>query len=277
MSKGGMQMVGFYLLIWAVILYVGACVGSFLNVVVYRVPRGLSLIKPGSHCPHCKTPLGPTENVPILGWLWLRGRCRHCHAPISWRYPAVEALTMGLFALSFAVLGLSWQAASLALLWGWLVSLALIDLETFLLPEALTRSGLVVGIGVRIVLGWQADESAGVLASLTDGILGMVVGIWSLELVGLLARGILKKEAMGLGDGKLLAMIGMWIGWQGSLLTLLLGSGLGAVAGLVGMRWRRVQWGRPIPFGPYLALGGGLAALWGKPLLGLYLRLIGLD
>ncbi|MGF1574905.1 MAG: prepilin peptidase [Cyanophyceae cyanobacterium] len=270
-------MVGFYLLIWAVILYVGACVGSFLNVVVYRVPRGLSLIKPGSHCPHCKTPLGPTENVPILGWLWLRGRCRHCHAPISWRYPAVEALMMGLFALSFAVLGLSWQAVSIALLWGWLVSLALIDLETFLLPEALTRSGLVVGLGVRIFLGWQAGESAGVLAFLTDGILGMVVGIWSLELVGLMARGILKKEAMGLGDGKLLAMIGMWIGWQGSLLTLLFGSGLGVVAGLLGMRLRRVQWGRPIPFGPYLALGGGLAALWGQPLLGLYLRLIGLE
>lgn len=269
-------MLGLQLLIWAVILYVGACVGSFLNVVVYRVPRNLSLIRPGSHCPHCKTPLGPTENVPILGWLWLRGRCRHCQAPIAWRYPAVEALTMSLYALSFGVLGLTWQAASLALLWGWLVSLALIDLETFLLPEVLTRSGLVAGLLVRIGVGWLEGGTAGVWVSVTDGILGMVVGIWSLELLGLLAGGILKKEAMGLGDGKLLALIGMWLGWQGSLLTLLLGSAVGALVGLVGLRLRRVQWGRPIPFGPYLAIGGGLAALWGDPLLQGYLHVVGL-
>lgn len=266
-----------YFALWVTVLVVGACIGSFLNVVVYRLPRGLSLIHPGSRCPHCLTPLGPTENVPILGWLWLRGRCRHCHAPISWRYPAVEALVMGLWGLSFGILGWTGEGLAAALLWSWLLPLALIDGETFLLPEALTRSGLVVALGIRVGLGWWDGGTTGILSQLTDGILGMVVGIWSLELLGILARWILKKEAMGLGDGKLLAMIGLWIGWQGSLLTLLLGSAIGAVFGLVGMRLRRVRWGRPIPFGPYLALGGGLSALWGSQILQAYWQLIGIN
>jgi leader peptidase (prepilin peptidase)/N-methyltransferase len=151
------------LLAWVLVLVLGACVGSFLNVVVYRLPQGLSLLHPGSHCPSCKTPLGPTENIPILGWLLLRGRCRHCGAQISWRYPAVEALTMGLFALSIGALGFSAQGILTCILLSWLLALALIDLDTFLLPEELTRSGLVVGLLARLALPWL--QGSGSLAA----------------------------------------------------------------------------------------------------------------
>ncbi|MDX2273133.1 MAG: prepilin peptidase [Cyanobacteriota bacterium] len=267
-----------YLPIWIAILYVGAAVGSFINVVVYRLPLGLSLIQPGSHCPHCKTPLGPSENVPILGWLWLRGHCRHCGVAISWRYPAVEALTMGLYGLSFLVLGLSPQAGIVCVLLSWLLALALIDLDTFLLLEELTQSGLLLGIPVRLLMPWLEGSGSGMasLESLLAGILGAVLGIWSLEIIGYLGKLFLGREAMGLGDGKLLAMVGMWLGWPGVVVTLLVGCLVGTLGGAIGMAMQRVQWGRPIPFGPYLAIGGAVAALVGQPLIGLYLRISGL-
>ncbi|WP_414399418.1 prepilin peptidase [Synechococcus sp. R3-13] len=262
------------LLGWVLVLVLGACVGSFLNVVVYRLPQGLSLLHPGSHCPSCKTPLGPTENIPILGWLLLRGRCRHCGAQISWRYPAVEALTMGLFALSIGALGFSAQGILTCVLLSWLLALALIDLDTFLLPEELTRSGLVVGLLARLALPWL--QGSGSLAatglSLVEGIAGAVLGLWLLEGIGLLARWVLGREAMGGGDSKLLALIGMWLGWQGVVVALLLGSGFGLLASLLAMTKGRARLGKPIPFGPYLAMGGGVAALAGSQLVEGYLR-----
>lgn len=266
------------LLGWVLVLVLGACVGSFLNVVVYRLPRGLSLLYPGSHCPHCKTPLGPTENIPILGWFLLRGRCRHCGAQISWRYPAVEALTLGLFGLSIAILGFSPRGILTCVLLGWLLALALVDLDTFLLPEALTRSGLVAGLLARLALPWL--EGSGSLAamglSLVAGIGGAVLGIWLLEGIGFVARWVLQREAMGGGDGKLLALIGMWLGWQGVVVTLLLGSGFGLLGSLLAMTKGKARLGKPIPFGPYLALGGAVAALAGSPLVEAYLHWSGL-
>jgi len=266
------------LLGWVLVLVLGACGGSFLNVVVYRLPRGLSLLYPGSHCPHCKTPLGPTENIPILGWFLLRGRCRHCGDPIAWRYPAVEALTMGLFGLSIAVLGFSPRGILTCLLLSWLLALALVDLDTFLLPEELTRSGLLAGLVARLALPWL--EGSGSLAamglSLVAGIAGAVLGIWLLEGIGLVARWVLQREAMGGGDGKLLALIGMWLGWQGVVMALILGAGLGLVGSLLAMAGGRARLGKPIPFGPYLALGGAVAALAGSPLIEAYLRWSGL-
>ncbi len=263
---------------WALVLILGACVGSFLNVVVYRLPRGLSLLYPGSHCPRCKTPLGPTENLPILGWFLLRGRCRHCGDPIAWRYPAVEALTMGLFGLSIAILGFSPRGFLAWVLLSWLLALALVDLDTFLLPEALTRSGLLAGLLARLALPWL--EGSGSLAatgqSLVAGIAGAVLGIWLLEGIGLVARWVLRREAMGGGDGKLLALIGMWLGWQGVVVALILGAVTGLMGSLLALARGRARLGKPIPFGPYLALGGAVAALAGSPLVEAYLRWSGL-
>jgi leader peptidase (prepilin peptidase)/N-methyltransferase len=265
-------------LLWLGVVYVGASVGSFLNVVVYRIPKGMSLIHPGSRCPFCQTPLGPTENIPILGWIWLRGRCRHCKTPISWRYPTVEAGVMLLYVLSFGVLGWTPQAMTTVIFLSWLVALALIDLDTFLLPEELTQSGLVVGALVQAALPWLMGEGSWhhSWSFLVKGILGAVVGIWSLESTGILARLVLKRDAMGLGDGKLLAMIGMWIGWQGVILTIFLASFLGTLGSGIGLALKQVQLGRPIPFGPYLAMGAAVAALVGSKLIQGYLDWSGL-
>ena len=264
---------------WLAVAIVGASIGSFLNVVVYRLPRNLSLIYPPSHCPVCRTRLGPTENVPILGWLWLRGRCRHCGTSVSARYPAVEALTMVLFLLCAIVWGFSWQALGGALLLSWLIPLAAIDIETFLLPEALTRSALIVGLVFRLLLPWL--EGRGSVAATAEtaiaGIGAAVLGILLLEAIGWLGLLVFGKDAMGGGDGKLLAAIGMWLGWQAVLVTVLLSCLLGTVGAVV--TWaiqRQTQWSKPMPFGPYLVLGGACAMFAGPQIVGWYLGLAGL-
>ncbi|MEM9156834.1 MAG: prepilin peptidase [Cyanobacteria bacterium P01_F01_bin.33] len=264
---------------WLPVLVFGASVGSFLNVVVYRLPNGLSLLQPGSHCPKCKTALGPTDNVPVLGWLWLRGRCRHCGVSIPIRYPAVEALTMGLYALCFAVFGWSGTAALAVILVTWLIPLALIDLDTFLLPEELTRSALVLGLASRVAIPLLAGiwSAKAIAASVVFGILGAVVGILSLEAIGWIGRVAFGKEVMGLGDGKLLAAIGMWLGWQQAIVTLFVGCVLGVLGSAVGMTLRKAAFGRPIPFGPYLVIGGMVALFAGQQLVDAYLSLTGLD
>ena len=256
---------------WLLVAVVGASIGSFLNVVVYRVPRQLSLMHPPSHCPSCGTGLGPTENVPILGWIWLRGKCRHCGTSIPIRYPMVEAFTMGLFLLCFAVWGRSWQSASAALLLSWLLPLALIDIETYLLPELLTRSALLVGLILRIVLPvLQGNGVAAIAPSLLDGIIGMTVGILLLEMIGWLGLLVLGKEAMGGGDGKLLAAIGMWLGWQAVLVTLFVGCLLGSAIGIALKLLGGKRWEKPIPFGPYLVLGAVTALFYGSQLVDWY-------
>ncbi|WP_017325602.1 A24 family peptidase [Synechococcus sp. PCC 7336] len=263
---------------WLLVATIGASIGSFLNVVVYRVPRQISLVYPPSHCPNCKTRLGPTENIPIFGWLLLRGRCRHCRTPVPIRYPAVETLTMSLFLLCFAVWGLSWQAVSGALLLSWLVPLALIDLETFLLPEELTRSALAVGFGLRLLLPLLEGRSgwSEIAASAIAGIGGAVLGILSLEIVGWIGLVLLGKDAMGGGDGKLLAAVGMWLGWQAVLVVLFVSCLTGTVGGIATLAIQRQQkWGKPIPFGPYLVLGSVAALFVGPQLVQWYARLAG--
>lgn len=267
------------IVMWVPVLVFGASVGSFLNVVVYRLPNGLSLLHPGSHCPKCKTPLGPTDNVPVLGWLWLRGRCRHCGVAIPMRYPAVEALTMGLYALCFVVFGWSGTAVLAVILVTWLLPLALIDLDTFLLPESLTRSALLLGFCSRLAIPplagmWSANAIA---ASVVFGVMGAVVGILTLEAIGWIGRLVLGKEVMGLGDGKLLAAIGMWLGWQQAIVTLFVGCVLGVCGSAVGMRLNKAAFGKPIPFGPYLVVGGLVALFAGQHLLNTYISLAGLD
>ena len=259
---------------WLLVAVVGASIGSFLNVVVYRVPRQLSLVHPPSHCPKCGTGLGPTENVPILGWILLRGKCRHCGTPISMRYPLVEAFTMGLFLLCFAVWGWSWQSVSASLLLSWLLPLALIDIETYLLPELLTRSALIVGALLRISIPLlQGQGIFAIPPSLLDGIIGMTIGILLLEGIGWLGLLLLGKEAMGGGDGKLLAGIGMWLGWQAVLVTLFLGCLLGSAFGIAIKLVRGKRWSKPIPFGPYLVLGGTISLFFGPQIVKWYLGL----
>ena len=257
----------------SVVFVVGACIGSFLNVVVYRLPAGKSLIYPSSHCPTCNSSLGPTENVPILGWLWLRGRCRHCHTAIAPRYPLVETATALLFWLVFACFQFSVYTLGYWVFSSWLVALALIDWDTMTLPGSLTRSGLILGLGFQMVLGWLLDPSlGGVVQGFMTGTLGAVVGIWLLELPGTAVSLWLGKSAMGSGDPHLAAMVGAWLGWSGLVLTVFLSAFLGTAIVAVAMALGQLQRGQRFPFGPFLALGGLISSLWGVPLWDWYLN-----
>ncbi|MCS6960141.1 MAG: prepilin peptidase [Pseudanabaenaceae cyanobacterium SKYGB_i_bin29] len=248
----------------------GACVGSFINVVVYRLPLGISIIYPPSRCPSCQTRLTPRDNIPILGWLILRGKCRYCGAPISWRYPTVELLVALLFLALVWRFGAELGLASLLLLGAfiaWLTTLALIDIDTETLPNSLTQSGLILGICYHALLSTSPQTLAQNLIAST---IGIVLGIWSLSLLGVTATIFLGKEAMGGGDPKLLGMIGAWLGWQAVLVTTLIAALLGVtLAGIGKLLGRSVQ---RIRFGPCLALGGLGALFWGQYLTEQYLR-----
>jgi len=245
----------------------GACVGSFLNVVAWRLPRQESLILPGSHCPRCGTPLRWYDNLPVLGWLLLRGRCRHCHQPIAARYPLVELLVAALWLAMLPAQPAAMGAAAdplLLLLCGWLlaswlVPLVLIDLERMWLPEPLCRWGLLLGLAATALLGFQQGVADG-RALLLDHLLAAAAGLLGFEAVSGLAEKLIGRPALGLGDAKLAALMGAWLGLAGLglavALAVLLGSLVGGGARLLG----RLRPGEPFPFGPFLA--AGTLAVW---------------
>ncbi|MGB2927204.1 MAG: prepilin peptidase [Limnothrix sp.] len=257
---------GLFIFIW------GACFGSFLNVVVYRLPEGLSLLYPPSRCPKCGHGLGARENIPVFGWLALFGKCRWCKTPIPARYPLVEALMGLLFVAVIWRFGFSLEAIAAATLLFWLVALALIDFDTFTLPNALTQSGLILGLCFQFALGFQANGWRGAIYSFVGGVGAMVLGIWILDGIGLLGTVALGQQAMGGGDPKLLAMIGAWLGWQQVLLTVFLSCALGtAIIGsaiALGKHSRKQH----LPFGPFLALGAIISLFYGDRLIELYLN-----
>jgi leader peptidase (prepilin peptidase) / N-methyltransferase len=255
-----------------VALVLGTAVGSFLNVVIHRVPRRESIVSPGSHCPSCGRAIRWFDNVPLFGWLWLRGRCRDCRAPIAVRYPLVELLT-GLLAAGLALrlgftielLGAFWFAASL-------LALTFIDLDHRLLPDRITLPGIVAGLLLAACAPtndrWVAIQSS---------VIGILVGGGVLWVVAQAYRLYSGQEGMGGGDIKLLAMIGAFLGWQGVLLTLLLASFAGSAVGIVLMIVRRADSKLAIPFGPFLALGALVALFWGGRIVGWYISSFGLS
>lgn len=237
----------------------------------------MSLLFPPSRCPYCLTRLKPYENVPVLGWLMLRGRCNHCHSPISIRYPLVEMATGLLYILVFLVYGLTWNTVAYWCFFSWLISLALIDLDTMTLPHSLTKSGLLVGLVVQTMFGFLSNfQWLTGLQYLTDGILGAVLGIWIFDLIRLTGALLLGQDAMGGGDGKLTAMIGAWLGWKMMLLAAFLGCALGAVVGSGAIALGLLGRKQPMPFGPFLVLGAMLSTLYGQVLLTTYLQWMGL-
>ncbi len=260
-----------YVLVFAL----GAAIGSFLSVVVHRIPAGLSIVRPRSRCPVCGHQLKSTENLPIIGWLRLRGRCSACHTPIPIRYPLLEAGCGVAFLCIFALHELSWQTVSLWALFSWLLALSLIDLDTMTLPEPLTRSGLVVGLGLQALIGWSTTQTlTGAIAQVMGGVLGAVLGIWLIDLIGWLGTAVLGKPAMGGGDAKLAALMGAWLGWQLLLLAGFLAALLGSVISAVAIATGRLGRRQAFPFGPFLALGGMIAAIWGAAIVAAYLRLM---
>lgn len=252
----------------------GASVGSFLNVVIYRLPAGLSLLYPPSRCPKCLHRLKGHDNVPVFGWLWLKGRCRFCKTPISVRYPLVEAATGILFVAAFWAFHVPLPAVGYWAFFSWLLALSLIDLDTMTLPNTLTQSGLVLGLVFQAIVGWSTSASlAGVASQLWVGVLGAVVGIWVFDAITIAGSVIFGQTAMGGGDAKLAAMMGAWLGWKLLLLAGFLACVLGAFVGggaiALGLLSRR----QPMPFGPFLALASILAAFWGETLISGYLHL----
>ena len=267
----------------AVAAMLGLLVGSFLNVVIHRLPKMMeadwqaqaaelrgedapararyNLVVPRSACPSCGTPIAAWQNVPVLSWLLLRGRCGHCSAPIPARYPIVEALTGVLAACAIARYGASAAGAGAMLLTFFLVALAFIDLDTQLLPDDLTLPLLWLGLAFNL---------AGTFAPIADAVVGAMAGygiLWAVYWAFRLATG---KEGMGHGDFKLLAALGAWFGWQALPAIVLLASAVGAAVGIAMIVFARHRREVPIPFGPYLAGAGLLALYFAQPLGALF-------
>ncbi|MFO7954038.1 prepilin peptidase [Thioalkalivibrio sp.] len=263
----------------------GLLIGSFINVVIMRLPVMLErdwereahailetepagggrehfdLVRPRSRCPQCQRPVRALENVPILSFLFLRGRCPGCGTRISWQYPAVEALTALLFVVTIWHLGPN-AAGLLALVFtGVLIAAAGIDARTTLLPDQLTLPLLWLGLLVNI---------PGTFTDLQSAVIGAAAGYLVLWLIFHGFRLLTGKEGMGFGDFKLLAALGAWLGWQALPVILLLASLVGAIVGITLILLRGRDRNIPIPFGPYLAAAGWLAMIWGEEMLALY-------
>ena len=251
---------------------IGACVGSFLNVVAWRLPREESLLLPGSHCPRCGTPLAWFENLPIIGWLALKGRCRHCHQPIAPRYVLVELLSAGLWVA--VLLGqpsaMGPNAATVPLLlagWllvSWLLPMVLIDLDSLWLPEPLCRQGLLLGIAVTALLALPQGLGPG-KALLFSHLIAAAAGLLGFEALSALAAKVIGRPALGLGDAKLAALMGAWLGPMGLLLAVALAVLAGAIIGSIGRLSGRLQRHQPFAFGPFLALGAVAVWVMGEP------------
>jgi leader peptidase (prepilin peptidase)/N-methyltransferase len=251
----------------------GLIVGSYLNVLIYRLPRGISTVLPRSRCPECGQPIRAVDNVPVLSFLLLGGRCRACRARISWRYPLIEAATAALFVACLLRFGFTFEAPAAALFGCLLLALAVIDIDHMILPDALTWPAIALGILLQPLLPWARlwDGPWGALAGAAAGALlgaGVLLAVW------LVWYWLRHEEGMGLGDVKMLAAIGAFLGWKGVLVALFLGSLSGAAVGLALMAWGGFGAKSKLPFGAFLALGGLAALFAGEPLVRAYARLL---
>ena len=268
----------------------GLLVGSFLNVVILRLPKRLEwqwnrdareilelpeiydppppgIVVERSHCPHCKHQLSWYENIPVFSYLFLRGRCRSCKAPISPQYPLVEALTMLVTLACVWRFGFGWQGFGAIVFSTFLIAMSGIDFRTKLLPDQLTLPLMWLGL---------VASSDNLYFSTKPALLGAMAGYLSLWSVWWVFKQLTGKEGMGHGDFKLLAAIGAWVGLKGVLPTILLSSLVGAIIGSIWLTARGRDKATPIPFGPYLAVAGWIVFFWGEQLVGAYMRYAGL-
>jgi leader peptidase (prepilin peptidase) / N-methyltransferase len=265
---------------------VGLCIGSFLNVVIHRLPRMLeqgwrtqcaelsgetsqptaryNLLVPRSQCPACGHRIGALENIPVISYLFLRGHCLACNAPISARYPIVELMTAALTVAAMVRFGVTPAGIAASVFLWTLVALTFIDFDTQLLPDNLTLPLLWAGLLANL---------AGAVPSVTlrDAVIGAIAGYLLLWLIYWAFKLIRGKEGMGYGDFKLLAALGAWLGWQMLPLIVLLSSVVGAAIGISLVVFKGRDHQLPLPFGPYLAIAGAIALFFGKPLVALYL------
>lgn len=259
--------------VWLFVWILGACWGSFLNVCIYRIPKELSVIQPGSHCFHCKTPVAPWDNLPVLSWFILRGRCRSCGTPFSIRYAVLEALTATLFLLIWMRHGPAWTVPAY-----WLMTFGLllgsgVDLDEFWIPDRVTKGGMILGIPLSALLP-ALHNAETPLQGLIAGSIGAATGFGILWLVGVIGKAIFRKEAMGFGDVKLMGAIGAFLGWEAVLYTLFIAALLGSVVGIALILLGKNELGGRIPFGPYLSAAAISWLFGGNQLLLWYLQLL---
>jgi leader peptidase (prepilin peptidase)/N-methyltransferase len=239
----------------------GLCIGSFLNAAIYRLPLKVSVSKPRSFCPHCKTTIQWYRNIPVVSYIMLGGRCGECKEPISIRYPLVELAVAFIFSASVWWWGLSWASLSSIIFACSMLLLALIDADHRILPNVVTLPGILVGLLLAFVnprIVWW------------DAFIGAVLGGSLLYLVAWIYLKVRGQEGMGMGDVKMIAMIGAFLGWQGALMTIFLGSLIGSVVGLLLMAIKGREWDYALPFGTFLALAAVIVDWFGAELLRWY-------
>jgi leader peptidase (prepilin peptidase)/N-methyltransferase len=251
---------------WILMIFVfciGAMVGSFLNVCIYRLPQGLSIAAPRSFCPVCQTPIRAYDNIPILSFLFLGGKCRKCGNPISWRYPLIEVLTGGLALALFLKMGLTFPFFCFFCFAAALVVITFIDLDHRIIPDVISLPGIAVGFLLALLT---------ITIGLWNSLIGIAVGGGSLYLVAIVYEAVTKREGMGGGDVKLLAMIGAWLGWKAVLFTLFFSSLTGSVIGGIIMMAKKEDGKLAVPFGPFLTVSAMAYIFFGEKLIEWYLN-----
>ena len=242
----------------------GVLIGSFLNVCILRLPQEESIITPGSHCPHCKNSIKAYDNIPLISYILLRGRCRYCHSPISIQYPLVEGITALGSLILFMKFGPSLSYLIYFAFVAALIVITVIDLYHQIIPDVISLPGIGVGLLASLVIPQ---------ITLLNSLIGILLGGGSLFLVATVYQWLFKREGMGGGDVKLLAMIGAFLGWKAVILTILLGSLIGSITGIIIMVSKGKDFKYAIPFGPFLSLGAVIALFYGPSLINWYLYL----
>lgn len=250
-------------MIYIFVFILGSIVGSFLNVCIYRLPKGRSVIVPGSHCPNCGAKIHWYDNMPILSYLALGGKARCCKAKISLRYFVVETLTAAAFVILFIFFGLTEKFFAYSILVSGLIIATFVDFEIQEIPDEVSIGGLIVGLVLSIAFPHVLGEETR-LNSFLNSFFGALAGGGTIYVMGLVGELVFKKEAMGGGDVKLLAMIGSFIGWKLTILTFFIAPAFGAVVGII----LKIKKGKDtIPYGPYLSLGAVVAIFLGEKIL----------
>ena len=244
------------------IFILGLIVGSFSNVCIYRIPRNESIIYPASHCPKCRSKIKPVDNIPLLSYLLLKGRCRNCKSKISIQYPVVELLTGLIYLIIYLIYGLSIQSLIYIILSSALIIIAFIDLNEQIVPDVISLPGIVVGFILSFFVPY---------ISFINSALGVAAGGGIILIIGLGGSVIFKKEAMGGGDVKLAAMVGAFLGWRYIIISLFLGFFLGALAGIFLILSKIKSREDAMPFGPFIVLGSMITLLWGEKIISWYL------
>lgn len=261
------------MIIYTFVFIFGAVIGSFLNVCIYRLPRSLSVVFPSSGCPSCGGIIRFYDNIPILSYLLLRGRCRKCRSGISWIYPLVEFLNATLYVLTYYKFFYYsvWVVAVYFAFISALIVITFIDFEHMIIPNEITYPGIPLAFvaGAAILPDpFSRMDSLGLVQSF----IGLILGGVFIYLTGVIGKAVFKKDAMGFGDVKLMAMVGALLGWKGVLLTTFAGSLFGSVIGILLIKMKGKNWDSSLPFGPYLVAGALVSLFWGQELFMWYLN-----